>query len=67
AVGDSFPLLFDSGIRTGRDVAVALSCGADAVLLGRPHMYGLAAGGQRGVAEVIGNVLAELDLTTALT
>lgn len=67
AVGDAFPLLFDSGIRTGRDVAVALSCGADAVLLGRPHMYGLAAGGQRGVEEVIGNVLAELDLTTALT
>jgi isopentenyl diphosphate isomerase/L-lactate dehydrogenase-like FMN-dependent dehydrogenase len=30
-------------------------------------MYGLAAGGQRGVEEVIGNVLAELDLTTALT
>ena len=67
AVGDNFPLLFDSGIRTGRDVAVALACGADAVLLGRPHMYGLAVAGQRGVEEVIGNVLAELDLTRALT
>ncbi|AGP30783.1 lactate 2-monooxygenase [Corynebacterium terpenotabidum Y-11] len=66
AVGEDFPLLFDSGIRSGRDVAVARSCGADAVLLGRPHMYGLAVAGQRGVEEVIGNVLAELDLTLAL-
>jgi lactate 2-monooxygenase len=67
AVGEVVPVLFDSGIRTGRDVAVALDCGADAVLVGRPHMYGLAVAGRRGVEEVIGNILAELDLTRALT
>ncbi|MDN6510218.1 MAG: alpha-hydroxy-acid oxidizing protein, partial [Corynebacterium sp.] len=60
-------VLLDSGVRTGRDVAVALALGADAVLLGRPHLYGLAVAGQRGVREVVDNVLAELDLTMALT
>ena len=56
-----------SGIRTGADVFTALALGADAVLLGRPHMYGLAIAGQRGVEEVVANVIAELDLTMALT
>ena len=60
-------MLLDSGIRTGADVFTALALGADAVLLGRPHVYGLALAGQRGVEEVIGNVLAELDLTMALS
>ena len=60
-------MLLDSGIRTGADVFIALALGADAVLLGRPHMYGLAIAGQRGVEEVIANVVAELDLTMALT
>jgi isopentenyl diphosphate isomerase/L-lactate dehydrogenase-like FMN-dependent dehydrogenase len=45
---------------------VALALGADAVLLGRPWMYGLAVAGQRGAEEVIQNVLAELELTMAL-
>ncbi|MGO3646406.1 MAG: alpha-hydroxy-acid oxidizing protein [Candidatus Corynebacterium faecigallinarum] len=66
-IGPDPTVLLDSGIRTGRDVAVALALGADAVLLGRPHMYGLAVGGQQGVEEVIANVLAELELTMALT
>lgn len=66
-VGDDRTVLLDSGVRTGRDVAVALALGADAVLLGRPHLYGLAVAGQRGVREVVDNVLAELDLTMALT
>lgn len=66
-LGDGPTVLVDSGIRTGRDVAVAVALGADAVLLGRPYMYGLAAGGESGVEEVIGNVLAELDLTMGLT
>jgi isopentenyl diphosphate isomerase/L-lactate dehydrogenase-like FMN-dependent dehydrogenase len=65
-LGDGPTLLLDSGIRTGRDVAVALALGADAVLLGRPWMYGLAVAGQRGAEEVIQNVLAELELTMAL-
>ncbi|WP_216325160.1 lactate 2-monooxygenase [Deinococcus aestuarii] len=60
------PVLFDSGVRTGSDVAKALALGARAVLLGRPYAYGLAVAGEAGVREVIGNVLAELDLTLGL-
>ncbi|MGW0017095.1 alpha-hydroxy-acid oxidizing protein [Rhodococcus sp. NPDC003382] len=66
AVGRGPTLLLDSGIRSGADVFVALALGADAVLLGRPYMYGLALAGQRGVEEVIRNVIAEFDLTMAL-
>jgi lactate 2-monooxygenase len=67
AVGPDATVLMDSGIRTGADVFLALALGADAVLLGRPYMYGLAIAGQRGVEEVVRNVVAELDLTMALT
>jgi lactate 2-monooxygenase len=66
-VGPGPTLLLDSGIRTGADVFTALALGADAVLLGRPYLYGLALAGQRGVEEVIADVVAELDLTMALT
>lgn len=67
AVGDAPTVLLDSGIRTGADVFTALALGADAVLLGRPYMYGLALAGELGVTEVIANVIAELDLTMALS
>ncbi|GIF04371.1 alpha-hydroxy-acid oxidizing protein [Actinoplanes siamensis] len=67
AVGPEPVLLFDSGVRTGADVFTAVALGADAVLLGRPHLYGFALAGAHGVAEVIRNVLAELDLTMALS
>ncbi|MYS92455.1 MULTISPECIES: alpha-hydroxy-acid oxidizing protein [Streptomyces] len=66
-VGPDPTVLLDSGIRTGADVFTAIALGADAVLLGRPYLYGLAIAGQRGVEEVIANVVAELDLTMALT
>lgn len=65
-IGTEPTVLLDSGIRTGADVFTALALGADAVLLGRPYMYGLAVAGQRGVEEVLANVVAELDLTMAL-
>ena len=67
AVGSEPTVLMDSGIRTGTDVFTALALGADAVLLGRPYMYGLAVAGQRGVEEVVSNIVAELDLTMSLT
>ncbi len=66
AVDGRAAVLFDSGIRTGADVALALALGADAVLLGRPYAYGLALGGEDGVRHVLRSVLAELDLTLAL-
>lgn len=65
-VGDRVPLLFDSGIRTGSDILKAKALGADAVLLGRPYIWGLALGGSEGVAEVIRRLLADLDLSMAL-
>ncbi len=66
AVKGKIPVLFDSGVRGGADVFKALALGATAVCLGRPYVYGLALAGQRGVEEVIGNVLAEFDLTLGL-
>ena len=66
AVGEGMAILFDSGIRSGADVFKALALGADAVLLGRPYLWGLAVGGQEGVETVLRSVLAELDLTMAL-
>ena len=66
AVGDALPVLLDSGVRTGADVATAVRLGARAVLLGRPFVHGLALDGARGVAQVLQNVVAELDLVCGL-
>jgi lactate 2-monooxygenase len=66
AVGDDLAVLFDSGVRGGADAIKALALGADAVLLGRPYIWGLALEGQEGVEKVLKMVLAELDLTMAL-
>jgi lactate 2-monooxygenase len=68
-VRDALPdavVLMDGGIRRAADVVKAMALGADAVLLGRPYAYALAVGGQRGVEELIQNLMAELDLTLAL-
>ncbi|EDY47388.1 alpha-hydroxy-acid oxidizing protein [Streptomyces clavuligerus] len=65
AVSGRVPLLFDSGIRTGTDVLIALALGADAVMIGRPWLYGLALGGADGVAHVLRCLKDEF--TSALT
>jgi lactate 2-monooxygenase len=67
AVGDRVEVLFDSGIRTGADIVKALALGAKAVLVGRPWVYGLAMGGQDGVRHVLRALMADLDLTLALS
>jgi L-lactate dehydrogenase (cytochrome) len=66
AAGSDLSVLFDSGIRGGADMIKALSLGADAVLLGRPYIWGLTLEGQAGVETVLKMILAELDLTMAL-
>jgi lactate 2-monooxygenase len=61
------PVLFDSGIRGGADAFKAIALGAQAVLLGRPYIWGLALAGEAGVRDVLLNFLADLDLTLALS
>jgi isopentenyl diphosphate isomerase/L-lactate dehydrogenase-like FMN-dependent dehydrogenase len=67
AVGSELPVLFDSGVRSGADAFKALALGADAVCVGRPYVWGLALGGEAGVGHVLRSLLAELDLTLALS
>lgn len=67
AMGDRVTVLFDSGVRSGADVYKALALGARAVLLARPFTYGLAVDGAAGVAAVLSYIVAELDITMALT
>jgi L-lactate dehydrogenase (cytochrome) len=67
AVGDRIEVLMDSGIRSGADVVKALALGARAVLLGRPYVYGLGLAGEEGVRHVLRCLLAELELSLALS
>ncbi|MBS2962911.1 lactate 2-monooxygenase [Actinocrinis puniceicyclus] len=67
AVGERMTVLFDSGVRGGDDVFKALALGARAVLLGRPYAYGLGLDGQAGVEHVLRCLLAEFELTLALS
>jgi len=60
--GTGRPVLMDGGIRRAADVVKAIALGADAVLLGRPYVYGLAVAGQAGVARVLEAMTAELTL-----
>jgi isopentenyl diphosphate isomerase/L-lactate dehydrogenase-like FMN-dependent dehydrogenase len=66
AVGNKVPVLFGSGVRTGTDVYRALALGAEAVLIGRPYVHGLALGGEAGVRHMLRTLLAELDITLAI-
>ncbi|MGW0330962.1 aminotransferase class I/II-fold pyridoxal phosphate-dependent enzyme [Streptomyces sp. NPDC003011] len=67
AVDGRVPLLLDGGVRRGADVLAALALGADAVLVGRPVLHGLAAGGRDGAEEVLELVVDGLTEAMALT
>jgi 4-hydroxymandelate oxidase len=66
AVGGRVPVLLDGGVRRGSDVVKALALGARAVGIGRPVVWGLAAGGEPGVRRVLELLREELDHTLAL-
>jgi 4-hydroxymandelate oxidase len=66
AVEGRAPVLVDGGIRRGTDVVKALALGARAVLIGRPYLWGLAAGGEAGVTRVLELLRRELERTLAL-
>lgn len=60
-------MLMDSGIRRGADMVKAIALGAKATLIGRPCMYGLAVAGERGVKTVLEHLIADFDITMALS
>lgn len=67
AIGGAAEVLVDGGIRRGVDVLRALALGARAVLVGRPVLWGLAAGGRDGAAAALAILRRELDLAMALS
>lgn len=66
AIDGRAAVLVDGGIRRGIDVATALALGADAILVGRPALWGLASGGREGVTRVLGLLQEELELALGL-
>jgi isopentenyl diphosphate isomerase/L-lactate dehydrogenase-like FMN-dependent dehydrogenase len=66
AVGGRIPVLLDGGVRRGTDVAVALALGAQAVLVGRPALWGLAVDGEAGALRALKILTEELRLALAL-
>lgn len=66
AVAGRAEILIDSGVRRGTDVIKALALGADAVMIGRPYLYALAAGGEAGVDRMFALLRAELARDMAL-
>jgi L-lactate dehydrogenase (cytochrome) len=67
AVGGAGEVILDSGVRRGADILKALALGARACMIGKAALYGLAAGGEVGVARVLAILRQELDVAMALT
>ena len=66
AVGKDFPLIFDSGIRSGGDILKALALGANFVMLGRPLMYAVGADGAPGLRKILDIIKEELSTSLGL-
>jgi L-lactate dehydrogenase (cytochrome) len=66
-IGDAATVICDGGVRRGSDVVKALALGADAVTIGRPYLYALGAAGERGVDQLLGQILEGMRRTMALT
>lgn len=66
AVGDRIDVLVDGGVRRGSDIVKAVAAGATAVMAGRAYLYGLAAGGERGVDQVLSWFQADVRRTLHL-
>lgn len=66
AVGDHVEIICDGGVRRGSDIVKAVALGATACMAGRAYLYGLAAGGERGVDHVLGLLDADVRRTMAL-
>jgi L-lactate dehydrogenase (cytochrome) len=66
AVGSKLAVLFDSGVRGGADMMKALALGAQAVLIGRPYVYGLALDGEAGVRHALRALRNDFELTMRL-
>jgi len=65
AVGDKYPLFYDSGLRCGEDIVKAYAMGADFVFMGRPMLFASAAGGERGLSQFWKLLMDETSLTMA--
>ncbi len=65
-VAGRVPLLVDGGVRRGTDIVIARALGADAVLIGRPYVHGLAVAGAAGVTQVVNILRQELEMAMAL-
>ena len=61
AMGDKLEIILDGGVRRGTHVLKALAMGASACMMGRPYLYGLAAGGQAGVERVLSLLKSEIE------
>ena len=66
SVGSEFPLIFDSGIRSGSDIVRALAFGADYAMIGRPVMYALGADGRKGLRRIVEIIKEEASTTLGL-